>query len=360
MGWRQEITVGAQFVACFALCLVSVLGYSQDEVDPAAPTLRVYTNLLQIPTLVLDSRHQPIKGIGESRFRVSIDSGPKSRVTHVRPEGEDPIALAILVDGARLPGGMRSRVPGAVASLLPNSLHQGDSVALYNLACQLKRAAVGKPISAANLSQTEALLFGDSKRGQNSHDKESCSQQWNLVDSIAAAVQGLQGEPGRRVLLVLSDGNDRGSRTSWDAVRTYASNQGVAIFGIIPSSNVSMPLMGRRGVIGMESETEVTNMPVLCESTGGMVLDNSNASLGSQMRDFLALVRSRYIVEFPKPNADAGQHHMDITVEKLSGVSIWPAGASVPVADPELAKDPNTIISGEENAPEVGTKRPKQ
>ena len=360
MGLWREITVGSRFVACFVFCLVSVLGYSQDDVDPTAPTLRVYTNLLQIPTLVLDSRHRPITGLAESRFRVSIDSGPKSRVTHVRLEGEDPIALAILVDGARLPGGMRSRIQSAILGLLPNSLHQGDSVALYKLDCQLTRGAVAKPASAATLSQTAALLFDESKGTGKSHGKESCAQQWNLVDSIAAAVQGLQREPGRRVLLVLTDGEDRGSRTTWDAVRTYAGNQGVAIFGIAPSTDFAMPIIGRRGVIGMQSETEVTNMPALCESTGGMVLNNTNADLGSQIRDFVALVRSRYIIEFPKPNAEAGQHRMDISVEKLRGASIWPAGASVPVADPELAKDPNTIISGEENAPEVGTKRPKQ
>lgn len=362
MGVRREIMVGgrSRFIACFVLFLASALAYSQEEVDPAAPTLRVYTNLLQIPTLVLDSRHQPIKGIAENRFRVSIDSGPKNRVTHVRAEGEDPIALAILVDTARLSGSMRSRLQSAITGLVPNSLHSGDSVSLYSLDCQLSRGAVAKPTSAATLSPTAALLFGGSKGADKSRGKESCAQHWNLVDSIVAAVQGLKDESGRRVLLVLTDGIDRGSRTAWDAARNYASDQGVAIFGIVPSTDVSMPIMGRRGVVGMETESAVTNMPALCDPTGGFVLDNTNASLASQMRDFVALVRNRYIIEFPKPNADAGRHRMEISVEKLSGAMIRAAGASVPVADLELAKDPNTIISGPENAPEVGTKRPTQ
>ena len=91
-----------------------------------------------------------------------------------------------------------------------------------------------------------------------------------------------------------------------------------------------------------------------------MVLDDTNFGTASQLRDFVALVRSRYIVEFPRPDAAAGFHQLEISVEKLNGALIWPAGASVPVADPEVAKDPNTIISGPENAPPVGTKRPKQ
>jgi hypothetical protein len=90
-----------------------------------------------------------------------------------------------------------------------------------------------------------------------------------------------------------------------------------------------------------------------------MVLDNTDSGLASQMRDFVALVRARYIVEFPRPDADAGSHRLEISVDRLSAF-IRPAGASVPVADPELAKDPSTIISGPENAPAVGTKRPKQ
>jgi hypothetical protein len=348
------------------LCLLAAGAYSQDEYDPTIPTLRVYTNLLQIPTLVLNWQHKPIPNLAETRFLVSIDSGPKSHVTHVRVEGEDPIALAILVDSSRIPANIRPRIPDAITGLVPKSLHPGDSVSLYDLDCQLSRAVVERPTTAAGLSGTTHLLFAPGRAAAKSHGSEPCSQQhWNLLDAIVAAAKGLEDDPGRRVLLVLSDDKDRGSRTTWDAARAFASSKGVAIFGIVLSSDMAvplaMPLRGARGMTGVQTVTSPapTNMPALCESTGGMVLDNTDTGLGSQMRDFVALVRGRYIVEFPRPDAGAGSHTMDISIDRLSAL-VRPAGASVPVADPELAKDPNTIISGPENAPAVGTKRPKQ
>jgi hypothetical protein len=45
-------------------------------VDNGVPTLHVYTNLVQVPTLVLTMTNDPVgKPIVESRFSVSIDSG---------------------------------------------------------------------------------------------------------------------------------------------------------------------------------------------------------------------------------------------------------------------------------------------
>ena len=65
--------------------------------DEPIHTLHVYTNVLQIPTLVLSPDLGPVKGrIEENKFSVRVDSGPWFRATHVRREGDDPISLAIL------------------------------------------------------------------------------------------------------------------------------------------------------------------------------------------------------------------------------------------------------------------------
>ena len=56
-------------------------------VDGGVPTLHVYTNLIQVPTLVLWQSYEPVsKPIAENRFSVSIDSGPWFGATHVRQE----------------------------------------------------------------------------------------------------------------------------------------------------------------------------------------------------------------------------------------------------------------------------------
>ncbi|HMH14466.1 MAG TPA: hypothetical protein VK578_15305 [Edaphobacter sp.] len=93
----------------FLFCLVGVwtvlsgtAGVAQNGATPEdepIKTLHVYTNLLQVPTVVVGPHGEQIKKpIEEKRFSVSIDSGPWFRATHVRLEGDDPISLSILLD----------------------------------------------------------------------------------------------------------------------------------------------------------------------------------------------------------------------------------------------------------------------
>ena len=47
-------------------------------------TLKVYTNLVQVPTLVLDHDRHPLPPIKFQRFQVSLDDGKRFAPTHVR------------------------------------------------------------------------------------------------------------------------------------------------------------------------------------------------------------------------------------------------------------------------------------
>src|SRR6185437_12328936 len=90
--------------ACGSVIAASVCSYSQETPSPESTeqkpvfTLKVYTNLVQVPTLVLDHDRQPMHPIDFQRFQVSLDSGKVFDPTHVRMEGADPLNLVILVD----------------------------------------------------------------------------------------------------------------------------------------------------------------------------------------------------------------------------------------------------------------------
>ncbi|MEG9435131.1 hypothetical protein JAO29_02995 [Edaphobacter sp. HDX4] len=67
--------------------------------DQPVTALHVYAGLVQMPTLILSQYRKGIElRIDERRFSIRVDSGPWFKVTHVRPEGEDPISLSILLD----------------------------------------------------------------------------------------------------------------------------------------------------------------------------------------------------------------------------------------------------------------------
>jgi hypothetical protein len=336
-------------------------------VDGGVPTLHVYTNLIQIPTLVLAPNHVPIgKPIEASRFSVSIDSGPWFRATHVRQEGEDPISLAILLD---LNGNTTQLVPKigvAVASLVPLSLNSRDRVSVYALDCGLLKSTEDAPADSGALKKAVDAVVESWMLRKNEKHAKGCDRGVHLWDALAQVVARMMNAPGRRVILAVTDGQDTGSKYPSNEVTNFAQQTGTAVFGLSYAAESAFAdawVPGRRGggvhrpSSGTTSVTD-TQFTSLCELSGGIVTTMSERkSLQVTLKDFVGMVRQRYIVEFPRPsNSTPGEHGMEVKIAKGDYV-IRAAGVSMPVPDAALMKDPATIQSGPLEAPVEGTKR---
>jgi len=322
--------------------------------DEPIPTLHVYTNLLQIPTLVLGAKRERLKKpIAESRFSVSIDDGPWFRATHVRPEGDDPISLSILLD---LGGGavdLMPKIDDAIASLAPLSLHAGDRVSVYGLDCDLVGSVNDFSADSARLKAgVDAALLPWVTR-THARPKGRCKQSIHLWDALTYVATKLSKRPGRRVILVVSDGHDEGSRYTWNELRLYAESAGVAVFGLSYRPDYADDI--RRTSQQWSYENPFHS---LCELSGGEVLGSSVRSLAETLENFTTTLRERYIVEFPRPsNGTAGAHGMEVRIAKAGDYFVRPAGISVPVADAAVLTDPTTVSAGPKEAPVEGNRR---
>jgi hypothetical protein len=312
--------------------------------DDRTPTLHVYANLVQIPTLVVDRDQGPVAPIAEGRFFVSVDGGPKFRVTHVRPEGDDPISLAIVLDVSQAFPNLTMGIDDAIAGLAPLSLHAKDHVSVYSMDCKLVRSVNGAPADSVTLKQAVDVALQPWKTHGRERWTSECKEPTNLWDSLAAVSRALSQQPGRRVILVVTDGLDRGSKTTWNELRELAQERGVAIFGLSQTGD-SMFRVGSR------------TFNSLCEMSGGIVLTASEKDIAEQLKRFAALVRGRYIVEFPHPvDTMGGEHGMEITIEKSDAIAL-PTGIGIPVDDPAILKDPTTVPLDPSSVPQMGKKK---
>jgi hypothetical protein len=183
---------------------------------------------------------------------------------------------------------------------------------------------------------------------------EHCQQKIHLWDSVAFVISQLSKLPGRRVILVVSDGNDKGSRRTWKDVGAYAGSKGVAIFGVSYSPSEST-IVSAPEVRRWSSEDPFRQ---LCELNGGVVSVSSPSLLTFTLERFVTMLRERYIVEFPRPaNATSGNHSQEIRISK-GNYFIRPAGISVPIADPAVLADPTTVKSDPSLTPEQGKRKP--
>ncbi|HEY6412426.1 MAG TPA: hypothetical protein VIX42_01985, partial [Edaphobacter sp.] len=82
-------------------------------------------------------------------------------------------------------------------------------------------------------------------------------------------------------------------------------------------------------------------------------------SLNETLRQFTTILRRRYIVEFPRPaNSTAGEHTMQVRVEKSGNDIIRAAGIAVPLPDAATLAAPTTVPSDPSLTPQQGTRRP--
>jgi hypothetical protein len=312
------------------------------------PTLHVYANTIQIPVLVLGEDRKKIAPIAPDRFSVSFDGGPPFRVSHVRLEGDDPISLAILLDMSGAEAELSSKLEDAIAGLAPLSLRAQDHVSVYGLDCELTRYASDVPAGQAHLKRLvhEARQSWVDRRRGNFGSK--CEQQVKLWDALAFVTHHLLSLPGRRVILAVTDGKDKGSIHPWNEVRVFAQANAVAIFGVryVPL----LPPESRS--VGHALEDPFRS---ICELSGGLVFSADRSDVAKRLNGFMELVRGRYILEFPRPyNSTVGQHELVVTIDK-SKAFIRSTGISVPLQDAKVLADPTTVHTDPALAPEVGT-----
>lgn len=210
--WAQEVSISPR---SFSQALPS---------DTHAPTqssdsIHVQSTLVVAPVTVTDSSGNFVENLRQGQFHV-WDDGIEQQITYLNARTE-PVAAVILVQTSK-----------EVAPMLPE---------IYPLGILLSELLLGKSGEAAVVTfadQTEAIqtFSGDPEKLERALRalKASGSKNARQNDGLAQAISMLsrQTRARRRVVIVFSEGFDRGSVTSGFEVVRAASISNVTIYGI--------------------------------------------------------------------------------------------------------------------------------
>ena len=200
------------------------------------------------------------------------------------------------------------------------------------------------------LGTDAALKLWTLRRGKKD---TSCKRPVHLWDSVGYLASELSKLPGRRVILVVTDGHDRGSTRPWNEVRSYLQVEGVVVVGV---TNLPVVVPGWSSFV--RSSSDQNTLQAICELSGGMMTQTYPTLTGKALQQVISTLRGRYIVEFPRPlNSTAGAHDMRVKIAKGADIFIRPSGISIPLPDPELETDPSTVHADTSVAPEQGNRR---
>jgi hypothetical protein len=350
----------------------SVQASPSTATPPPIQTLHVYANLEQIPVLVLTADHLRVKSVDTSKFRVSLDSGRLFTPAHIRREGDDPISLAILIDTSRPKNALLPQLAQSLAELPPHYLQPQDRIAVYQFDCNLIRTMYFKPADLATLksSLNTALADWQSHREPPATTKNEpppptpppCKQSMPLWDSMTKAIADLGQQPGRRVLLVVTDGQDDGSKSTWTQVMNSAQIESVAVFAL---TNIMQIQVKSEAMINREVIRHSPLMPQaedkldqICELSGGLEIEGESRFESYQLKEFTQMLRERYILEYPRgKDRKAGRHSLQVALINGDSLYVRPSGTSAPIASQDEINGLNTTPANPSSKPVEGKRR---
>ena len=322
-------------------------------------TLHVYANLERIPVLVLSSSRTAMKA-DESKFRVSLDSGPEFKPDHVRVEGDDPVSFAVLIDATKPKSILLPKILESFGQLAESSFKPSDNVSIYVMSCSLVRTAYNLTPDPSSLKEALKDALATSRAEQADH-KDGCKQGIPLWDSLAMVTLQLQKLSSYRVLIAITDGYDSGSKNTWNQVRLLTQQTSVAVFGVSPEVDKPSPASALESMLHDALPASPFNaedpFDIICQLSGGIQTFTGGRKLGNALVQVVQMVRNRYIVSFSEANNDqARMHSLVVTLANMNAY-VRPAGLSVNLLNPKLLRDPSTVPSNSTNKPVPGDRK---
>jgi Ca-activated chloride channel family protein len=289
-GTMKRLSIGVLLIIVLAGFGLAQRGQTPGEApagqQPPRPdlsqTLTVTVDLVNILFTVADKKGKFITNLKKEDFRVFEDNRPQI-VTNFSSESDLPLTIALLVD---VSGSIRDKLrfeQEAAIEFFYSTLQRGKDKALviaFDSAPEVLQEFTDNPETLANAVRKIRAGGGTA-----------------LYDAIYLAVdRKLAGQSGRKVLIVISDGDDNSSRLSLTETLESAQQNNVTIYGI---STNSAAYFGSK-----EQDRGDKTLRRFSEETGGKPFYPLKIQdLANSFTDIHQELRSQYTIGYRSTNA---------------------------------------------------------
>jgi Ca-activated chloride channel family protein len=275
-----------------ALALLAMLAVWDSAAVAQQPSFKSSAERVTIAVVARDRHGRPMTGLSASDFEI-LDDGQRRSIVDFQIGGSR-VSVALLLDTSgsmKLPP--KFELSTDVANLLLASLSEGvDEAGLFTFDKVL------------HLTHPFTTQFEPIRSAMQSTPPFGST---SLYDGIAETAQQLSTRPGRRALVVVTDGVDTSSRLTPAQVSAIASSIDMPVYvvavGIAPES---------RGVGNKQTTEGSGNLSDLARWSGGAFYEVATAA-GSSLaaRQIVTDVRHQYLLAF-EPNSSPGWHRIEV------------------------------------------------
>lgn len=200
----------ALLISALLLLLLVLAGNCQDDLS----TLKVDVRLVEVYATVFDHKGNYVDGLSRDSFQI-LENGTPQRIANFETN-QQSISCAILLDTT---GSMTFALPlvkNSVVKLI-DQLNPADSVAIFTFA---ERVVVRQDFTTDKAAAKRAVLRTRAQGGTA------------LFDALSETADELAKRPGKKVLIVFTDGDDNSSILNANAAVARARKLGIPLYSI--------------------------------------------------------------------------------------------------------------------------------
>ena len=274
--------------------------------------IRVDSTLVPIPVSVLDANGRAVTNLRISDFELKIDGKPAEISDLAR--SETPIRLAMLFDNSSSVLIAREFEKDAAIRFFKRVLRpQKDMAALYSVATLVR---LEQPFTSEISSITRSIELFPPPEGATA-----------LLDGIVLASEYLREVQGRRVMIIVSDGDDTKSDITFEETVRALQIANCQVYVVKTTDFENFKRTGsRRGNANIRQLTAERRMGDISRQTGGAVYSPiDERELDDAFKQISAELSQQYILSY-YPDDDAAKRgqfrEISLGLKNKSGMSV--------------------------------------
>jgi VWFA-related protein len=265
--------------ACPAIAFAALIPVYAQAPDAKVPeespvfTFRTDTRLVDLHASVIDQQGHLVLNLPEKAFKV-YENGVQQEIKTFRRE-DVPVSLGLIIDNSASMHDKRVKVGSAALALVSVS-NPEDEVFIMNF----NEEASLEQDYTSDIKKLEAALKTINSRGQTA-----------MRDALRMGVEHLKhgGKKEKKILLVVTDGEDNSSVETLDHVIQSAQQNGVIIYGVGLLSNDEP----------REAERAKQALDALTFATGGQAwYPHELSEVDGIAREVAHEIRNQYIIGY--------------------------------------------------------------
>ena len=310
------------FVFSTVLCALSVMICTQEAVaqdtTPSNPTIRTNVQVVLVPVTVTDRKGKFVDGLTTEDFVVS-DEGVRQKI---RMDTSDtvvaPVSLVVAIQCSGISAAALAKIEKVGAMIQPLVIGDRGKAAVVAFDDEVRVfqdfTSDGTKIRVAfEKVQGRVIMAG------------------RMIDAAAESVKMLETRPesSRRILLILSESRDRGSKAKLPQVVEQAQRAGVMIYPATysvhatpwtarPEDNPTMPggpgpILGT--IIELARMGKINDADAFAQATGGRHLSfETLKGLEETIARAGEEIHSQYLLSFVPQSSSGGFHRVAVEV----------------------------------------------